>query len=51
MEGGLLIQTKVFRGTIMRRKMSGLITLRRISQIVMVILTLFLAGNFTDANA
>lgn len=30
--------------------MSKLIAIRRISQIVMVVLTLFLAGNFTDAD-
>ncbi len=35
----------------MRRKMSGLIAIRRIRQIVMVVLTLFLAGNFTYADA
>ena len=34
----------------MSRKMSKLIAIRRISQIVMVVLTLFLAGNFTDAD-
>ena len=34
----------------MRRKIYRLIAIRRISQIVMVVLTLFLAGNFTDAD-
>ena len=35
----------------MHEKMYILIAIRRISQIIMVVLTLFLAGNFTYADA
>jgi hypothetical protein len=49
--GGRAIDANlVFRATIMGGKMSSWIAKRRISQIIMVILTLFLAGNFTYAN-
>ena len=50
--GGRAIDTNlVFRAPIMGGKMDIWIAKHRISQIAMVILTLFLAGNFTYAAA